>query len=166
MHAPWALALQAKLRAADDLTDGSGPGLEAETIWSDDGVVVRLPDRGTIPDTSLLLPDPDEIEDLVVRELGGSALFAAHFREAAGRALLIPRQRPGQRAPLWMQRKRAADLLEVAARFGSFPIVLETYRECLQDVFDLPALIELARRLRRRELRGLAAVRVRGQLHL
>ncbi|MGE3272897.1 MAG: helicase-related protein, partial [Chloroflexota bacterium] len=145
VHAPWALALQAKLRAANDL--------EAETIWSDDGIVVRLPDRGTVPDTSLLLPDPDEIEDLVVSELGGSALFAAHFREAAGRALLIPRQRPGQRAPLWMQRKRAADLLEVAARFGSFPIVLETYRECLQDVFDLPALTDLARKLQRRELR-------------
>jgi ATP-dependent Lhr-like helicase len=161
VHAPWALALQAKLRAADDALASSEPGLssargqalEADTIWSDDGIVVRLPDRGTVPDTSLLLPDPDEIEDLVVRELGSSALFAAHFREAAGRALLIPRHRPGQRAPLWMQRKRAADLLAVAARFGSFPIVLETYRECLQDVFDLPALVELARRIRRRELR-------------
>src|SRR5204862_265163 len=94
-----------------------------------------------------------EIEDLVVRELGGSALFTAHFREAAGRALLIPRHRPGQRAPLWMQRKRAADLLAVASRFGSFPIILETYRECLQDVFDLPSLVDLLRRIRRRELR-------------
>ncbi|MFN8637375.1 MAG: DEAD/DEAH box helicase, partial [Chloroflexota bacterium] len=158
VHAPWALALQAKLRAADeaardDHSASTGLGLEADTIWSDDGIVVRLPDRGAVPDTSLFLPDPDEIEDLVVRELGGSALFAAHFREAAGRALLIPRQRPGQRAPLWMQRKRAADLLAVASRFGSFPIVLETFRECLQDVFDLPALVELARRLRRRDLR-------------
>ena len=153
VHAPWALALQAKLRSSDDPSTSSGQALEAETIWSDDGIVVRLPDRGTIPDTGLLLPDPDEIEDLVVRELGGSALFAAHFREAAGRALLIPRHRPGQRAPLWMQRKRAADLLAVASRFGSFPIVLETFRECLQDVFDMPALVELARRLRRRELR-------------
>ncbi|HZO24561.1 MAG TPA: DEAD/DEAH box helicase [Chloroflexota bacterium] len=153
VHAPWALALQAKLRASDDPIASPGSGLEAETIWSDDGIVVRLPDRGTIPDTSLLLPDPDEVEDLVVRELGGSALFAAHFREAAGRALLIPRHRPGQRAPLWMQRKRAADLLAVASRYGSFPIVLETFRECLQDVFDMPALVELARRLRRRELR-------------
>jgi ATP-dependent helicase Lhr and Lhr-like helicase len=153
VHAPWALALQAKLRAQDGLSVDPGQGLEAETIWSDDGIVVRLPDRGVVPDTSLLLPDPDEIEDLVVRELGGSALFAARFREAAGRALLIPRHRPGQRAPLWMQRKRAADLLAVASQFGSFPIVLETYRECLQDVFDLPALTDLARRLQRRELR-------------
>jgi ATP-dependent Lhr-like helicase len=131
VHAPWALALQAKLRSSDDL--------EAETIWSDDGIVVRLPDRGTIPDTSLLLPDPDEIEDLVVRELGGSALFSAHFREAAGRALLIPRHRPGLRAPLWMQRKRAADLLAVASRVGSWPIVLCTVREWHQDHFDIPS---------------------------
>ena len=145
VHAPWALAIQAKLRASEEA--------EAETVWSDDGIVIRLPDRGTLPETNLLVPDPDEIEDLVVRELGGSSLFAGRFREAAGRALLVPRRRPGQRSPLWMQRKRAADLLAVASRYGSFPIVLETYSECLQDVFDLPALIELARKARRRELR-------------
>jgi ATP-dependent Lhr-like helicase len=145
VHAPWALALQAGLRASGDV--------EVETLWTDDGIVVRLPDRERPPDAGQLLPDPDEVEDLVLRELGGSALFAAHFREAAARALLLPRRRPGQRTPLWMQRKRSADLLSVASRYGSFPIILETYREVLQDVFDLPAFLELLRRLRRRELR-------------
>jgi ATP-dependent Lhr-like helicase len=145
VHAPWALALQARLRTSLDV--------DVETVWSDDGIVVRVPDREQPPTGADLVPDPDEIEDLVVRELGGSALFAAHFREAAARALLLPRRRPGLRSPLWMQRKRAADLLAVAARYGSFPIILETYRECLQDVFDLPALVALASGLRRREIR-------------
>jgi ATP-dependent Lhr-like helicase len=145
VHAPWALALQARLRTSLDV--------DVETVWSDDGIVVRVPDREQPPSGTDLVPDPDEIEDLVVRELGGSALFAAHFREAAARALLLPRRRPGLRSPLWMQRKRAADLLAVAARYGSFPIILEAYRECLQDVFDLPALVALASGLRRREMR-------------
>jgi ATP-dependent Lhr-like helicase len=145
VHAPWALALQSRLRASLDV--------DVETVWSDDGIVVRVPDRENPPTGADLVPDPDEIEDLVVRELGGSALFAAHFREAAARALLLPRRRPGLRSPLWMQRKRAADLLAVAARYGSFPIILEAYRECLQDVFDLPALVALASGLRRREIR-------------
>ncbi|MCM2257411.1 MAG: DEAD/DEAH box helicase [Vicinamibacteria bacterium] len=145
LHAPWALAIGAKLRR-----DGIG---EAETLWTDDGIVVRLPDRERPPDLAALLPEPEEIEDLVVGELSNSALFAATFREAAARALLLPRRRPGQRSPLWMQRKRAADLLAVASRFGSFPIVLEAFRECLKDVFDLPGLVELARAVRRREVR-------------
>ncbi len=145
VHAPWALAIAAKLRR-----DGIG---ETETLWTDDGVVVRLPDRERPPDLAALLPEPEEIEDLVVGELSNSALFAATFREAAARALLLPRRRPGQRSPLWMQRKRAADLLAVASRFGSFPIVLEAFRECLKDVFDLPGLVELARSVRRREIR-------------
>src|SRR5438552_2549582 len=145
VHAPWALVLKARLRAALDV--------DVETVWSDDGIVVRLPDREDPPTGADLLPDPAEIEDLLVRELGGSALFAAHFREAAARALLLPRRRPGLRSPLWMQRKRAADLLAVASRYGSFPIILEAYRECLQDVFDLPALVALAPGLRRREMR-------------
>jgi ATP-dependent Lhr-like helicase len=145
VHAPWCLALEARLRRA-----GEG---EVETIWSDDGLVVRLPDRDRPPEARDLLPEPEEIEELVVGELGGSALFAAHFREAAARALLLPRRKPGQRTPLWMQRKRSADLLAVASRYPSFPIVLEAYRECLKDVFDLPALVELARRVRRREVR-------------
>jgi ATP-dependent Lhr-like helicase len=126
---------------------------EVETLWSDDGIVLRIPDRERPPDAAALIPDPEEVEGLVVAELGQSALFAARFREAAARALLLPRRRPGLRSPLWMQRKRAADLLAVASRFGSFPIILEAYRECLQDVFDLPSLLELLRRIRRRELR-------------
>jgi ATP-dependent Lhr-like helicase len=145
VHAPWSLALQARMRAAGEP--------EVETLWSDDGIVVRVPDRERPPDATVLLPEPEEVEDLVVNELGRSALFAARFREAAARALLLPRRRPGLRSPLWMQRKRAADLLAVASRFGSFPIILEAYRECLQDVFDLPSLLELLRRIRRRELR-------------
>jgi ATP-dependent helicase Lhr and Lhr-like helicase len=145
VHAPWALALGVRLRKRGEA--------EVETVWTDDGIVIRLPDRERPPDATDLLPEPDEIEDLVVGELGGTALFAAHFREAAGRALLLPRRRPGLRTPLWMQRKRAHDLLAVASRYGSFPIILETYRECLQDVFDLPGFVELARRVQRRELR-------------
>jgi len=145
VHAPWALALEARMKRTGEA--------EVETIWSDDGLVLRLPDRDRPPDASDLLPEPEDIEDLVVGELGGSALFAAHFREAAGRALLLPRRKPGQRTPLWMQRKRAGDLLAVAAQYPSFPIVLEAYRECLKDVFDLPALVELARKVRRREVR-------------
>jgi ATP-dependent Lhr-like helicase len=145
VHAPWSLALQARMRAAGDP--------EVETLWSDDGIVVRVPDRERPPDATVLIPEPEEVEDLVVNELGRSALFAARFREAAARALLLPRRRPGLRSPLWMQRKRAADLLAVASRFGSFPIILEAYRECLQDVFDLPSLLELLGRIRRRALR-------------
>ncbi|HXY38968.1 MAG TPA: DEAD/DEAH box helicase, partial [Vicinamibacteria bacterium] len=120
---------------------------------TDDGIVLRLPERERPPEAADLLPEPEEIEDLVVGELGGTSLFAARFREAAARALLLPRRRPGQRTPLWMQRKRAHDLLQVAARYPSFPIVFEAYRECLRDVFDLPGLVDLARRVRRREIR-------------
>jgi len=145
VHAPWSMALESRLRAAGE--EG------AESVWSDDGIVVRLPDRERPPDAEALLPDPEEIEDLVLRELGQSSLFAARFREAAGRALLLPRRRPGQRTPLWMQRKRASDLLQVASRYPSFPLILEAYRECLQDVFDLPGLLDLARRVQRREVR-------------
>jgi ATP-dependent Lhr-like helicase len=145
VHAPWATALEARLRQSGET--------EVESIWSDDGIVLRLPERERPPEAADLLPEPDEIEDLVVRELGSTSLFAARFREAAARALLLPRRRPGQRTPLWMQRKRAHDLLQVAARYPSFPIVLEAYRECLRDVFDLPGLVDLARRVRRREIR-------------
>jgi ATP-dependent Lhr-like helicase len=145
VHAPWATALEARLRASGEA--------EVESIWSDDGIVLRLPERERPPEAADLLPEPEEIEDLVVRELGGTSLFAARFREAAARALLLPRRKPGQRTPLWMQRKRAHDLLQVAARYPSFPIVLEAYRECLRDVFDLPGLVEIASRVRRREIR-------------
>ncbi|MGE0040150.1 MAG: DEAD/DEAH box helicase [Vicinamibacterales bacterium] len=145
VHAPWAMAVAA--RARDEL------GLDVETMWSDDGFVVRFPETDGPPDPALLLPDPAEVERLVVRQLGSTALFAARFREAAGRALLLPRRRAGARAPLWQTRKRAADLLAVAARYGSFPIILETYRECLRDVFDLPALVRVLADVRARTLR-------------
>ena len=144
VHAPWGLALTARLR--DSL------GLEVQSIWSDDGIALHLPDADTSPPLDDLMLEPDEVEDLVMTELGGSALFGARFRENAARALLIPRRRPGERTPLWQQRLKAQSLLQVARRYGSFPVVLETYRECLQDVFDLPALKQILRGLKTREL--------------
>jgi ATP-dependent helicase Lhr and Lhr-like helicase len=145
VHAPWAMAVTARLREER--------GLDIETMWGDDGFVVRFPETDAPPDPAWMLPDPDEVETLLLRQLGSTALFAARFREAAARALLLPRRRPGTRAPLWQQRRRAADLLAVAARYGSFPIILETYREVLRDVFDLPALVDVLRRIRSRSLR-------------
>ena len=144
VHAPWALALGAELRRAT--------GLDVQALWSDDGIIVHLPDTDAPPDAELVALDPETVEDIVVGELGGSALYGARFRENAARALLIPRRRPGQRTPLWQQRLRAQSLLQVAERYGSFPIVLETYRELLQDHFDLPALRELLSRLQTREI--------------
>jgi len=132
VHAPWAMALAARLRDA--------LGLEVQSLWSDDGIALHFPDADAPPSLADLLVEPQELEDLVVQEVGSTALFGARFRENAARALLIPRRRPGQRTPLWQQRLKAQSLLEVARKYGSFPIVLETYRECLQDVFDLPAL--------------------------
>jgi ATP-dependent Lhr-like helicase len=134
VHAPWSLALESRL--------GERLASEVQTIWSDDGIAIRLPDveDGFAGIESLLFPDPDEVEELVVNQVANSALFASRFRENASRALLLPRRRPGTRTPLWQQRQRAADLLAVASRYGSFPILVETYREVLSDVFDLPAL--------------------------
>jgi ATP-dependent Lhr-like helicase len=144
VHAPWAMALQARLRESS--------GLEVQAIWSDDGIALHFPDADAPPPTEDVLVEPEELEELVVSEVGQTALFGARFRENAARALLIPRRRPGQRTPLWQQRLKAQSLLQVARRYGSFPIVLETYRECLQDVFDLPALKDVLQRLRMREL--------------
>ena len=127
-------------------------GLEVQSIWSDDGIALHLPDADMSPPLIDLMLEPDEVEYLVMTELGGSALFGARFRENAARALLIPRRRPGERTPLWQQRLKAQSLLQVARRYGSFPVVLETYRECLQDVFDLPALKQILRGLKTREL--------------
>ncbi len=129
-------------------------GLEVQTIWSDDGIAIRLPEGDGSLDgvEELLFPDPEEVEDLVVGRVGQSSLFASRFRENAARALLLPRRRPGTRTPLWQQRQRSADLLAVASRYGSFPILVETYRECLADVFDLPALREILGGVQRREL--------------
>jgi ATP-dependent Lhr-like helicase len=144
VHAAWGLALAAKIRNERDL--------EADAIWSDDGIVIHLPDADEPPPADLVLIEPDEIEDLVVGELSGSALFGARFRENASRSLLIPRAYPGKRTPLWQQRLKSQSLLEVARDFPRFPVVLETYRECLRDVLDLPALDDLLRKLHARQL--------------
>jgi ATP-dependent helicase Lhr and Lhr-like helicase len=144
VHAPWALALGARLRES--------LGLETQAIWSDDGIAIHLPDADATPPVEDVLLDPEEIEELVTRELGDTALFGARFRENAGRALLIPRRRPGERTPLWQQRLKAQSLLQVARRYPAFPVVLETYRECLQDVFDLPSLKRLLQGLRTRQI--------------
>lgn len=145
VHAPLSLCLVERFRQES--------AAEIESIWSDDGIVLRFPEADTPPDVAALFPSADEVEDLLVKSLGQSSLFAARFRENAARALLLPRRHPGKRSPLWAQRKRAADLLAVAARYGSFPILLETYRECLRDVFDVPALEELLRRIAARRVR-------------
>ncbi|MDQ3669751.1 MAG: DEAD/DEAH box helicase, partial [Actinomycetota bacterium] len=144
VHAPWAMALAARLR--DSL------GVDAQSIWSDDGIALHFPDADVPPPLDDLLLDPGDIEELVIAELGQSALFGSRFRENASRALLIPRRRPGQRTPLWQQRLKAQNLLQVARRYPQFPIVLETYRECLQDVFDLPALRGILKGIQTREL--------------
>jgi ATP-dependent helicase Lhr and Lhr-like helicase len=164
VHAAWGLAISARMRERF--------GIDGEALWSDDGIVVRLPDvdfdedgdgagnsgyesfgvessgaTGAASYADLVALDPEEVEEAIVAELGGSALFGARFRENAGRALLIPRAYPGRRTPLWQQRLKAQSLLEVARRYPDFPIVLETYRECLRDVLDLSGLQELLRGL-------------------
>ena len=149
VHAPWAMAVTAKVR--------NEMQIEVETMWSDDGFIVRFPDTDAPPRAELLLPEVEEIEQLVVRQLGSSSMFAAKFREAAARALLLPRFRPDRRQPLWQQRKRAYDLLQVASRFGSFPIILETYREVLRDVFDVPALVATMKKIQQRTIRVVVA---------
>jgi ATP-dependent Lhr-like helicase len=145
VHAPWALALEARL--------SRDAGYEVQALWSDDGIVLRFADADEPPEPAAFLPDPDEVENLVVTQLERSALFASQFRENAARALLLPRRRPGARTPLWTQRLRAQNLLAVAREYPAFPIVLETYRSCLQDVFDVPALVELLRAVREGRVR-------------
>ena len=148
VHAPWGVALRARLSEAW--------GTDVDLMWGDDGIVMRLPEAIDELPVDDLLFDPDEIQDLVVGRLPETSMFASRFRECAARALLLPRRRPDQRTPLWQQRQRAADLLSVAAKFPSFPILLETTRECLNDVFDLPALVELMADLRSRRVRVVA----------
>jgi ATP-dependent Lhr-like helicase len=149
VHAPWAMAIQSRLAEQH--------GMDVEMMWSDDGIVMRLPDAvDTLPTDALLL-DPDDVHEIVVAQLPNTAMFAARFRECAARALLLPRRRPDRRTPLWQQRQRAADLLTVAARHPDFPILLETTRECLNDVFDLPALREVLRDVRARRIRVVPA---------
>ena len=144
IHAPWAMAIAAKVRQRT--------GLEVETTWTNDGIVLGFPESEAPPDASQFLPRADEVEALVLGELGSTSLFAARFREVAGRSLLLPRRRGGGRTPLWVQRKRASDLLAVASRFGGFPMLLETYRECLRDVFDMPALVATLRAVEEQRL--------------
>ncbi|RWZ50056.1 DEAD/DEAH box helicase [Labedella phragmitis] len=146
VHAPWALAVAARVRER--------LGVDGGATASDDGIIVRIPDTDAEPPgADLFVIDPDELEAMVRDEVGGSALFASRFRECAARALLLPNRRPGSRAPLWQQRQRSAQLLDVAKRYPDFPILLETVRECLQDVYDLPALLDLAKRIGSRAVR-------------
>jgi ATP-dependent Lhr-like helicase len=149
VHAPWALAVAARLRERY--------GVDVQAMHADDGIVLRLPDTEFVDDTVRPQADiavfaTDEVEAMVTGEVGGSALFAARFRECAARALLLPRRNPGRRSPLWQQRQRSAQLLSVASEYGSFPIVLETMRECLQDVFDVPGLVRLMRDVEERRV--------------
>ncbi|MER7796552.1 ATP-dependent helicase [Microbacterium sp. NPDC096154] len=146
VHAPWALAVNARIRER--------LGVEGSAVASDDGIIARIPDaESEPPGAELFVFDPDELERIVTDEVGGSALFASRFRECAARALLMPRQNPGKRSPLWQQRQRSAQLLEVARRHPTFPIILETLREVLQDVYDLPALLRIARSIGERRIR-------------
>jgi ATP-dependent Lhr-like helicase len=145
IHAPWAMAVSGRLHAAGHV--------DIETLWTDDGFVLRFPETAEPPDVDALILDPVEATDLVLRQLGSTALFAAKFRESAARALLLPRRRAQGRAPLWQQRKRAYDLLAVASRYASFPMLLEAYRETLRDVFDMPAFLEVLRGIASRSIR-------------
>lgn len=145
VNAPWALAVGARV--------AERTGMDAQAVAGDDGIVLRLPEGEAEPDASIFAFDPDEIEDIVTEQVGGSALFASRFRECAARALLLPRRNPGKRSPLWQQRQRAEQLLDVARKYPSFPIILETVRECLQDVYDVPSLVEVTRNIAHRKVR-------------
>ncbi|MGC1461807.1 MAG: helicase-related protein [Terracidiphilus sp.] len=145
IHIPWAMAVTARIRAA------GGP--EVETLWGDDGFVLRFPDTDEPPDPDWFLVESAEAMQLVLRQLGTTALFAGRFREAAGRALLLPRRRADARSPLWQLRKRSYDLLSVTSRYPSFPLLLEAYRECLRDVFDMSSLVEILQEIEQRKLR-------------
>jgi ATP-dependent Lhr-like helicase len=146
VHAPWALAIAARLRERYG-------GMDVQALHTDDGILIRVPESDEPPPSGIALIDPDEIGDLVTAEVGASALFASRFRECASRALLLPRRQPGRRTPLWQQRQRSAQLLEIASRYPAFPIVLETVREVLRDVFDVPALTGLLRDIAARRIR-------------
>ena len=145
VHAPWALAVERRM--------GEALGIEVESLWADDGIAIRLPDSDTPPPVDLIAIPPDDLDDLLIDRVSESPLFAARFRENAARALLIPRRRPGQRTPLWQQRLKAHDLQQVAQKYGSFPVLLETYREVLSDVFEVPALKGLLRAIAGGEVR-------------
>ena len=148
VHAPLALALEARLQER--------LSVDVRALWTDDGIALHLPDVETPPPLDELLLDPEEVKELVSAQLPGSTLFAARFRENAARSLLLPRRRPGQRTPLWQQRMRSANLLQVAGRYPDFPILAETWRETMSDHFDMPALDDLLRKIRSREVRVVA----------
>jgi ATP-dependent Lhr-like helicase len=148
IHAPLALALEARLQER--------LGVDARALWTDDGIALHLPEVESPPSLDELMLDPEEVEQLVAAQLPASALFAARFRENAARSLLLPRRRPGQRTPLWQQRMRSAGLLQVAGQYPDFPILAETWREVMTDHFDMPALLNLLRAIRSREIRVVA----------
>ncbi len=135
VHAPWATVVSAHLLKEH--------GIEADAMWSDDGMIFRLPESDEMPDPQWFLVEPQIARELVTAHISGTPLFASRFRENAARALLLPRRRPGQRVPLWVQRRKSSDLLQVAAGYSDFPMILETMRECLKDAFDLDGLIGL-----------------------
>ncbi|WP_075725315.1 DEAD/DEAH box helicase [Corynebacterium aquilae] len=139
INAPWALAVGHRIAHTT--------GMDAQAVAGDDGIIIRLPESDTEPGIDLFTFDADDIATIVTEHVGNSALFASRFRECAARALLLPRRHPGKRAPLWQQRQKAAQLLDVAKRYPSFPIILETVRECLQDVYDLPHLEHICREI-------------------
>ena len=145
IHAPWAMALERRI--------GRRFGFEVQTLWTDDGLALRFADTDELPAAREFLLDPDEVEDLVVEQVASSPMFASRFRENAARALLLPRNRPGKRTPLWQQRQRSKNLLSVVRRYPDFPILLETYRECLSDLFDLSGLVDLMAQVAEGEVR-------------
>ncbi|MDX1733229.1 MAG: DEAD/DEAH box helicase, partial [Halioglobus sp.] len=144
VHAPWAMTTAAHLR------ERCG---EIDVVWSDDGMVFRLPESDAAPEADWFIPDPETLEEDVIRALADTSMFAARFRENAARALLLPRRFPGQRTPLWLQRRKSADLMNAASRYPKFPMILETYRECMSDVFDLAGLMQLLEDIRSRKVR-------------
>jgi len=146
VNAPWALAIGQRLQERF--------GVDAQVHAADDGIVVRLPEMATEPpDAETFIFDPEEIESMVADAVGGSAMFAARFRECAARSLLLPKRDPSRRQPLWQQRQRASQLLEVARDYADFPVTLEAARECLRDIFDLPALVTVMREIANRKMR-------------
>jgi ATP-dependent Lhr-like helicase len=144
VHAPWAMVISERMRA--EYSD------EVDVMWTDDGIVFRLPEACAVPDMEYFFPSPDSVEEELIRILGGTALFSARFRENAARSLLLPRRSPNKRTPLWLQRRKSSDLLKVAAGYPEFPMLMETYRECLQDVFDVKGLVTLLRDVQRRSI--------------
>lgn len=147
VHAPWSTAIAKRL--------AEKYGTEVEMVWTDDGILCRLALTDDPPSAEDFFPPSSEIEQIITSELDHTSLFASRFRECAGRALLLPKRMPTKRTPLWAQRKRSADLLSVASEHPSFPILLETYRECLRDVYDMPGLIDILRRVEQRQIRVL-----------